>query len=257
MAADFGYIEPERLKRLLCRMIDIYSPSGKEEELLDYLYGYLKRHDLPVQKQRLTEGRYNLIVAPQEEIKLCFIGHLDTVIAYDLDNYGYKESGDIISGLGASDMKGGCAAMIEAFISLWKLKQKPPPVALVLVVGEEEEGDGIKALAASDLQFGWSIIGEPTNLQPCLGSYGYLEIQILAKGRRIHASLANHGVNPIEAILRLIMRIAKYIETTRPQLIYNIRDLFTSNAGFYVPDHCEAWLDMHMPPDSQIGRAHV
>jgi acetylornithine deacetylase len=29
--------------------------------------------------------------------------------------------------------------------------------------------------------------------------------------------------------------------------------MYTSQAGFFVPDHCEAWLDMHMPPESPIG----
>ena len=246
-------IDPDRLKKLLARMIDIYSPSGKEEEILEYLYGYLKRQGLPVQKQKVDEGRYNLIVVPDRDVQLSLVGHLDTVIAYDLDNYGFREEGDLITGLGAADMKGGCAAMIESFIALWNRQGTPPPVALALVVGEEEEGDGARALASSEFEFGWAIIGEPTNLKPCPGSYGYLEIQITTKGKRLHASLANRQQNPIQAMLKLIIRIAGYVESRRQKLVYNIRDLYTSQAGFFVPDHCEAWIDMHMPPESPIG----
>ena len=44
-------IDPLRLKKLLLRMIDIYSPSGKEEALLSYLKGYLKRRGFDVQVQ--------------------------------------------------------------------------------------------------------------------------------------------------------------------------------------------------------------
>lgn len=246
-------IEPERLKRLLNRMIDIYSPSGKEEEILEYLFGYLSRHGLPVKKQKVDDSRYNLIILPESDIQLGLIGHLDTVIAYDLDSYGYQQSNDLITGLGSSDMKSGCASMIESFITLWKLNGFLPPVALVLVVGEEEEGDGAKALIESGVQFPWAIIGEPTDLKACLSSYGYLEVQLEANGRRKHASLADHGGNPIESVLKLIMEIVHYVENKRPELIYNIRDLYTSNAGFFVPDHCESWIDIHMPPESPTG----
>ncbi|MGA1824705.1 MAG: M20 family metallopeptidase [bacterium] len=247
--SDRGVIDSGSLKRLLKRLIDIYSPTGKEEEILDYLYEYLTSQGLAVRKQSVDEGRYNLIVAPEREIHLTFVGHLDTVIAYDLDNYGYDKKGDVITGLGAADMKGGCAAMIEVFIALWKKNVPPPPVALALVVGEEEDGDGAKVLTNSEFKSRWAVIGEPTDLMPCLNHYGYLEIQIITKGKRIHASMARHGMNPIEAMLKLIMHIAQYIETKRPRLVYNIRDLFTSQAGFFVPDHCEAWVDMHIPPD--------
>jgi hypothetical protein len=48
---------------------------------------------------------------PEIDIQLAFIGHLDTVAAYDLDHYGYQENGDQVTGLGTADMKSGCAAM--------------------------------------------------------------------------------------------------------------------------------------------------
>ncbi|MGA1839805.1 MAG: M20 family metallopeptidase [bacterium] len=250
---NLNVINPERLKRLLSKMIDIYSPSGKEEEILEYLYDYLKRNGLPVCKQSVDDSRYNLVVGSEADTLLSFVGHLDTVIAHDLDNYGFKEEGDLVAGLGSADMKGGCAAMIEAFVCLWNRKGTPPPVALALVIGEEEEGDGANVLANSDLQFSWALIGEPTDLKPCLSNYGYIEIQIAIKGKRIHASLANQGQNPIGAMLRLIMRVARYIESKQPRLVYNIRDMYTSQAGFFVPDLCEAWVDMHMPPESPMG----
>ena len=69
-------------------------------------------------------------------------------------------------------------------------------MALALVVGEEEDGDGAVALGR-EFHFPWAIVGEPTNLQPCLSHYGYLEVQITTRGRRMHASLANKGQNPL------------------------------------------------------------
>jgi acetylornithine deacetylase len=245
-------INPQRLKKLLHRMIDIYSPSGKEEELLDYLHGVLKRRGLPVLRQKVDDHRYNLLVLPESEIHLCLVGHVDTVTAYELDHYGYVEKGDRILGLGAADMKAGCAAMVEALSALWEGPSPRPPVALALVVGEEEEGDGAGVLA-DEVHFPWAIIGEPTDLRPCLSSYGYIELQLNTRGIRMHASLAKRDRNPIAAMLGLIMRITTHIESKRPELVYNIRDMFSTRTGFTVPDFCEAWLDVHVPPHAHIG----
>ena len=53
MMTDNGIVDGKGLKRLLAHMIDIYSPSGKEQEILEYLYAYLKGKNLPVQKERI------------------------------------------------------------------------------------------------------------------------------------------------------------------------------------------------------------
>jgi acetylornithine deacetylase len=248
-------IQPQRLRQLLRRLMDIYSPSGKEEELIDYLYGYLKRHGLPVVRQPVDDCRDNLVVAPgKDEIRLALIGHLDTVSAYDLDHFGFEEQGDRIVGLGAADMKGGCAAMVEAFLTLCENNPQCPQrgAALALVVGEEIDGDGTQRLV-KEMHFPWAIIGEPTDLRPCLSHYGYLEVQLTTRGRRMHASLANLGENPIKAMLHLLLKVSHYLENKRPEAVYNIRELFSSQAGFVVPDRCEAWLDNHLPPTAPIG----
>ncbi len=246
-------VHPPRLRQLLRRMLDIYSPSGKEEEILEYLYSYLKRRGLPILEQEVDDNRYNLVVLPPEtEIALVLIGHVDTVMAYDLERLGYEKEGDLVLGLGASDMKGGCAAMIEAYRVAWELVGGRLPVALALVVGEEEDGDGAVVLGR-EYHFPWALVGEPTNLQPCLSHYGYLEVQSTTRGKRMHASLANKDQNPIAAMLRFLLKITRYMETERPEMIYNLRDLSSSQAGFAVPEWCDAWLDVHLPPTAPVG----
>lgn len=250
-------VQPGRIRKLLENLINIYSPSGKEEEILEYLNGYLKKNGIPVVRQEVDDSRYNLVVVPPDrEIQFAMIGHLDTVAAYDLEDYGYQEDEDVVSGLGSADMKSGCAAMVESYLSAWKKMSGQLPIALALVVGEEEEGDGAQTLV-SDYHFPWAIIGEPTDLQPCLSHYGYVEIQVLTGGKRKHASLANKEQNPVEAMLRLLLEFSNYMEKKRPDMIYNIRDLFSPPAGFVVPDRCEVWIDTHLPPDAPIGEITV
>ena len=246
-------VSPDRLKELLKNLVDIYSPSGKEEEILEYTEGYLMNHGLRATRQEVDENRFNLIVLPEhgDEVKLCFVGHLDTVAAYDLDEYGFSEDKDTIYGLGTADMKAGCAAMIEAFTTLAETKGELPSVGLALVVGEEEESDGAKVLTR-EYSFPWAVVGEPTNMTPCLGHYGYLEVMLRTGGKRAHSSLPELGRNAIEDMLKLLLQITEYAASSPQGVVYNIRDLFGFPGSFVVPDVCEAWLDFHLPPDSRI-----
>jgi len=247
-------IDPLRLKKLLLRMIDIYSPSGKEEALLQYLKGYLKRRGFDVQVQPVDDNRYNLILAPENgDIELALVGHLDTVTAYDLEHYAAVEKEeDDIQGLGAADMKGGCAAMIEAYMAFIDQGSRTPPIALCLVVGEEETGDGAARLM-KDYRFPRAIIGEPTGLLPCFKIYGYIETMIRAHGKRLHAAMAGRRENAVETLLGRLIKVTHFFEHTHPELIYNIRDLYTPSAGFAVPEYSEAWIDIHLPPGAIPG----
>ena len=246
-------VQTERLKQLLKDMVDIYSPSGKEEEICEYVYEYLREHGLPVSQQKVDENRFNLIISPEpaEEVALYFIGHLDTVTAYDLDDCGFREEGDILSGLGTADMKSGCAAMIETFTVLAERGGSFPPVGLALVVDEEEDSSGARTLV-EEYRFPWAIIGEPTNLIPCLGHYGYLEVLLRTEGKRAHSAMPELGQNAIEGMLKLLLTVLDYMSSGHHGLVYNVRELTGFPGGFVVPDTCETWLDLHLPPNSRI-----
>ena len=201
-------VQPERLKQLLREMVDIYSPSGKEEEVLQYVEDYLTRAGLNVRRQAVDENRYNIVVLPPrtDEVDLCFVGHLDTVTAHDLDDFGFYEEDEKACGLGSSDMKAGCAAMIEAFTVLAGRRGRFPSVGLAMVVGEEEESDGAKTLVR-EYRFPWAVVGEPTNMVPCLGHYGYLEVLLRTRGKKAHSSMPELGQNAIENMLRLLLQV--------------------------------------------------
>ncbi len=247
-------IQTERLHRFLYRLIDIYSPSGKEREVLEFVRADLRRRGLPVTVQAVDEYRYNLLVLPPDaEVQLALVGHLDTVTAYDLERFGVSQQGDRIQGLGAADMKGGCAAMVEAFLGLWeKGAGARAPVALCLVVGEEETGDGAERLVKS-FHFPWAVVGEPTDLVPCLECYGYVEVQLTSRGPRRHASLAGRDPGAVEVLLQRMLALTQHMAAVHPEVTYNIRDLFSTRAGFAVAEQCEAWFDLHLPPAAPVG----
>ena len=246
-------IQPDRLRNLIKELVDIYSPSGKEEEIVEYAEEYLKNNGLAVIKQEVDENRFNLVVLPENEgeVELYFIGHLDTVTAYDLEDFGFYEEGDTIFGLGTADMKAGCAAMIEAFTVLANMKTTFPPVGLALVVGEEEDSSGTKTLVR-EYSFPWAIVGEPTNLAPCLGHYSYLEVLLRTRGKRAHSSMPELGQNAIETMLKLLLQVTEHATSVADGSVYNIRQLVGFPGGFVVPDMCEAWLDIHLQPNARI-----
>ncbi|MBD3263766.1 MAG: M20/M25/M40 family metallo-hydrolase [Candidatus Omnitrophica bacterium] len=241
-------IKKRRLEKLACSLIDIYSPSGKEEEVLSFLYRYFCSLKIPVKKQKVDESRYNLVIGDENNRTIPVLcGHLDTAPAFNLDRYESVKKRYVIEGLGAADMKGGCAAIAEAFVCWYENYRKNPPLNLIFVVGEEDTEDGIEEFL-KEYRPTWAIVAEPTNLAVCAGHYGYLEVEIATFGYRRHASLANTEHNAIYTMFRAIKKITDFLDKDKKSISYNIRDVHSSDAGFAVPDRCSAWIDVHVPP---------
>lgn len=246
-------IDSDRLRKTLLELIGIYSPSGKEEDIQLYLEEILIRAGFAVERQEVEEDRYNLRVTMGEgEPQLYLVGHVDTVPAWDLEEFGAKEQGDLIHGLGSADMKSGCAAMVEAWLALAQALSgsERPPVGLLLAVGEEENGDG-SAKFLESCRAPWAVIGEPTGLSACFAHYGYLEAGFVTHGLKSHSSLPELGHNAVESMLRVLLHLGSNSLFNREQseIVYSIREMRSSQQGFVVPDRCEAWIDLHLAPD--------
>lgn len=245
-------INLHRVRRTLLEMLDIYSPSGKEEDIQLYLEEILSRSGFCVERLPVEDERYNLrVTMGAGEPKLYLVGHVDTVPAWDLDEFGAGDEGVVIRGLGSADMKGGCAAMLEAWLAIADAlpPRERPSLGLLLVVGEEENGDGSVSFL-KQFHPPWVVIGEPTGLAPCFAHYGYLEAGFVTRGRRSHSSLPELGHNAVESMLRLLLHFgsAPLFDRDRSEIVYSIREMSSSRAGFVVPDRCEAWIDLHLPP---------
>jgi acetylornithine deacetylase len=246
-------IDPERLRRTFLDLLEIYSPSGKEEDIQLHLEEILSRAGFLVLRQEVEEDRYNLCVTMgEDEPVLYLVGHVDTVPAWDLETFGAREDGEIIHGLGSADMKGGCAAMVEAWLAMADALKpaERPSVGLLLVVGEEENGDG-SATFLEHCQPPWVVIGEPTGLSACFAHYGYLEAGFVTRGHRSHSSLPELGHNAVESMLRALLLLGNdpLFDRAKSDIVYSIREMRSSRAGFVVPDRCEAWIDLHLPPE--------
>ncbi len=245
-------IDGARIRQTVLEMVEIYSPSGKEEDIQLYIEARLQEAGVPVVRQEVEDERYNLYatMGPGEP-RITLVGHVDTVPAWDLEEYGPREEWGVVRGLGSADMKGGCAAMLEAWLALMMLPESQrPSAALLFVVGEEENGDG-SARFLETHRPPLVLIAEPTSLAPCLSHYGYLEVSLTTEGRRIHSSLPELGHNAIESMLRFLLILGQdpLFDKEASQIIYSIREMSSSRAGFVVPDQCDTWVDLHLAPE--------
>jgi acetylornithine deacetylase len=241
-------INRDRLSALFRDMVDIYSPSGKEEEIGRFLVDYLAGQGLVFEKEAVDEDRFNLLISTGKGTPdTLFLGHIDTVPAYDIERYDFSERDGLCYGLGTADMKSGCAALIEAFTVAEQAGSLPDNVLLALVVGEEETGDGTQALL-ENRRFTHALVAEPTDLKPCLNHFGYVEMTVRAFGSRRHAAMSGREMNAIHALLRFLIELEDRLEKNEPETVLNIRDLHSSESGFAVPDRCAVSLDFHLPP---------
>lgn len=244
-----GGVKAGRLRDIFRQLVDCYSPSGKEHEVVDYTAALLRGNGFPVLLREVPDGRCNVEVVPDpDNLRGALLGHLDTVPAFDVDNYAFQEVDGRVLGLGTADMKGGCAALLEACLSVGPTAFASSRFGLFLVVGEEENGDGTATVLEAYDAIPTALVAEPTDLRICVAHCGYVEMQLRAFGTRRHASMAGREYNAIHALLRALNEIGEFVEENYPETVLNIRDLHSSEAGFAVPDRCVGSVDLHIPP---------
>jgi acetylornithine deacetylase len=178
---------------------------------------------------------------------------VDTVALWYEGDYRARIFGDTLYGLGAADMKGGCAAFVEALIALKESNVSlKKGLCVALVVGEEEYGDGSEAIVDS-LHAPLTIIGEPTSLFPCTAHYGYLECRLVSIGLRAHAALPEVGANAIHGMLTWMAQILNECQTLdfADRLAVNPREIRGGEPGFVVAESCEMLIDFHLPPQAE------
>ncbi len=128
--------------------IDTVNPPGNETVAAELLRDYLARDGISCEFFAREPHRANLVarIPGGDGPSLAFLSHTDTVLAdpaeWDRDPW----SGDLVDGevwgRGALDMKGQVAASATAFASLRRDGFVPSGDLLLIVVADEEVGDG-------------------------------------------------------------------------------------------------------------------
>lgn len=153
------------------------------------------------------------------EVELALVGHTDTV-PYDpnwLEATKLIERDGKLYGRGSCDTKGFIAAALAAVeaIGVKKLRR---PLALIFTADEEVGLIGAKRLAeARPLTARYSIVGEPTSLQPMRAGKGYCLAEVVVRGREGHSAYPASGASAIFRAARLISRIEAISEEIKSE----------------------------------------
>ena len=240
---------------LLKQLVQFPSLSHEEKEIADFVEATAKAHGVQV-------GRHdNNVFFWIGEGGDCLLlnSHLDVVppsAGHPYDPFEPVETNGAIFGRGTVDAKASGAAMMAAVLGLAAEGWAPASgkVMVALTACEETGGgyNGLQDLRPHLPRIAAAIVGEPTELQPCLAQKGLLILKATAHGRSAHAARAHLGDNAIVRAARDVLRLSEY-RFTRPDPYLGLPTLSVTTveggtARNVVPDQCTFYIDVRTTP---------
>jgi len=233
---------------LLTRMIKIYSPSGKEEEISNFLADEMKQLGFKVHQDEVN----NVIGEIGEDspvVLLC--GHMDTVQG----EIPVRVEDGQLYGRGSVDAKGPLAAMIVAASKFVK-GGFPGKILVVGVVDEESGGTGINHFVEEGIQPDYAIFGEPSSLNKVVFGYkGILTVKITVETPSGHSAAPWLFDNAIEKAMECWRQLRKLHlrEEKLKSRFYSITSCLTgiksnNNSASFIPSHCDIYVQLRIPP---------
>ncbi len=207
--------------------------------------------------RRIDNGDRPAVLLSWGVPRLLFSGHLDTVPrSGEWKHETGADKGGKLYGRGTTDMKAGCAAMLAAAARL----RDRGNFGILFTTDEETHMLGAEhavaqgALAGTELV----IVGEPTNLRPCLGQKGVLQLHVTTEGESAHASMPWAGTNAIGRMGRLLGALKPLAGATPRQsasITASPNEITGGVAMNVVADRCVLSLDVRYSPKLGEKRA--
>ncbi|MGC8661780.1 MAG: M20 family metallopeptidase [Nitrososphaeria archaeon] len=195
--------------------INPFDKKGEGERAVALLIErFFKELGVDVVEQDVIDGRYNVIgilKGNSSGRRLMYNGHMDTVgvngmkgnpFSAEVDGTGY------LHGRGATDMKGGLAAMLAAMEILSKENLMKGELVFAAVVDEEYLGRGTQRLV-NDFSASAGVVGEPTGMKIGVAHKGAARYTVEVLGRAAHGSSPQNGIDAIAEACRFIDGIYK------------------------------------------------
>jgi len=237
-------------------MLEIYSPSGKEERMASLIEEELSSLGFRNVRRDIVGNVYGEIGSGFFSILLC--GHMDTVPGW----IQVKQRDGRLYGRGAVDAKSSLAAMISAAAMLRSKIRDEGRVIVAGVVDEEGKARGIRQLLREGLKVDCAIFGEPSGLKNVTFAYkGRLALQIACKTLTGHVGAQHLFDNAIEVSFDLWSCLKKaYSQHESPHgLFYSLSPSLTKMSSRRsmggVPDKCLLEIDLRLPPKFSSEKA--
>ena len=236
--------------------------DNENTEILNYIEQYLKKNNFETE----YKNKY-LIMSIGNNPQLGFLGHTDTVEYIDgwkTDPFKLTKKNNNLYGLGACDMKGGIAAIMDAIskVNFNKLKYGMK----VYITYDEEIGfNGINDIVKLNQEFPEIMIfGEPTNNEILIGSKGLLEIELQFKGIKAHSSTPDKGKSANLNAVKFINELDNWYkgniknqENKNFEVPYTTMNVGLINGGSAknsISANCNVFIDFRLSDEKHINK---
>lgn len=246
-----------QMVNFLVDLIRIRSYTGEESEAVERTLKEL--HRIGCEKVWMDTAGNALGQMGEGRPLLLYDAHLDTNEISDESSYPFpplegRIIGETLYGLGASDCKGGVAAIVYSLAILKHLGLRPPCAVVVMgaTLEEDAEGFALRSLVERDgLRPDAVLIAEASDLTLRIGHRGRCEIRVTTRGKAAHASVPEQGENAILKMIPVMEQIeamgqslpADPLLGRGTQVITQIRSPNTPNS---VPEWCELTIDRRL-----------
>ncbi|MBC7542077.1 MAG: YgeY family selenium metabolism-linked hydrolase [Candidatus Sericytochromatia bacterium] len=194
-----------------------------------------------------------------------YASHLDHVspgdeTQWEFPPYGAVIAGEFLHGRGASDIKGAIACQVYAGAVARDLGLLGGHYIVGGIVQQESGGSvGIQhlidvTLPEDTLKADLVILGDPTNLDICLGHRGRIELNVTTVGRTAHASAPWLGINAVYKMVPLVEAFEKLAKTLPAHALLEKSTLTVTNVESsprrpsVIPDRCRMTVDRRFLP---------
>jgi LysW-gamma-L-lysine carboxypeptidase len=234
--------------QLLTNLLGIYSPSGKEEVISDFLVEEMTKIGFKVRK----DGIGNVIGEIGEgEPTILLCGHMDTVAGHIPLRV---EDGKIYA-RGAVDAKGPLAAMVTAAAEVAQEPEFKAKIIVASVVEEEATSRGVKHLIKDGISADYAIFGEPSGVgNITIGYKGNLHIKVTCKTETGHSSTPWLYENALEKGYEIWQQVNDSLPPVEAQQspFYAVTACLTKVSGgqanSVIPFKSEVHIDLRVPP---------
>jgi succinyl-diaminopimelate desuccinylase len=241
-------------------LVDLPSPSHDEGLVYDYVSDAL--HELSV----AHDDGETLLYAKREGRPLVLLaGHTDTVPPQD--NLPGRIEDGAVHGLGATDMKGGLAVMIE--LGRWAARTELAFDLGLLFFPREEVGPEFNPLPALFQaapvvdEAALVVCLEPTDNSLQLGCLGNLVARVVFEGRAAHSARPWLGVNAVALAvegLRDVVRLEPHdvdVDGLVFREVLSVTQIRGGIATNVIPARCEALLNFRYAPGRTMEDAEI
>ncbi len=191
----------EALVAIDSRNPQLVSDGPGEGQCAAFLAQVLGGWGFAVSLRDVVPGRPNVLarIGPTGRTPLLLNGHLDVVGTAGMLHAPFEPTtiGDRLYGRGATDMKGGVAAMCVAAARAAARGALISEIIVAAVCDEEFESIGSMALIADGLTATGAIITEPTRMAVCPAHKGFVWLELTFVGRAAHGSRYDVGIDAV------------------------------------------------------------